>query len=211
MRALFVLLLVLFLAPFATAQRFNLDTGWIPSVEYTNTPADCAADSPVVTTCAPQGCTLTRVAPVLEYRYTVTVRNLTSEWHTTSGSWLTYWWLFNSAGQPAGNCLGAQGCGVPEFFALLAPNDGLPGGLDEATFVVTHTFTPADGVTTWDFASALFGANARNGTAHRLFVRPTHWWSITVDGAGLAPGGHWPIAFDLTTAEARMRAVVTHF
>lgn len=201
---------ILALALVAAQQRYSLDTGWIPSVPWTNTPEDYVADAPVITTCAPAGCVLTEVMPVLEYRYTVTVRNLTADWHTTSGSWLTYWWLFNAPGQPAGNTMAAQGCGVPEFFAFLAPNDGLPGGMDEATFTVTQTFTPAGGVTCWDLPAALFFPNARNGTAHRLWVRPTHWWSMSVDGVGLPTGSHWPIAVDVQQSEARMRAAVFH-
>lgn len=206
-------LVMLSLAGFAVGQRANLDTGWIPSVEYTNTPADYAADAFAITSCSDASCTSTFVAPRLQYRYRVTVRNTTADWHTTSGTWLTFFWLFNSPGQPAGNCLDAQGCGVPEFFALLAPNDGQPGGPDEATFEVTRTFTLADGVTSWTFPAAYFAPNVRvpgSAPAHRLWVRPTHWWNITADGQPMPTGAHWPVSFTIENAEARLTAVVSH-
>lgn len=201
------------LALSAFGQRANLDTGWVPSVDYTNTPADYAADTFAITSCSDAACTTTVVAPRLQYRYRVTVRNTTQEWHTTSGTWLTFFWLFNAPGQIAGNAMEAQGCGVPEFFAFLAPNDGLPGGPDEATFEVTRTFTLAEGVTTWQFPAAYFAPNARvpgSVPVHRLVVRPTHWWTMNCDGQPMPTGAHWPISVTVETAEARFSAVVTH-
>lgn len=207
------LLVLLSFAGIAAGQRANLDTGWVPSVEYTNTPADYSADVFAITSCSDASCTSTLVAPRLQYRYRVTVRNTTGDWHTTSGSWLTFFWLFNAPGEPAGNTMAAQGCGVPEFFALLAPNDGQPGGPDEATFEVTRTFTLADGVTSWVLPAAQFAANVRAPgalPAHRLWVRPTHWWNLTVDGQGVPAGAHWPVAVTVENAEARLTAQVTH-
>jgi len=205
---IFVALVALF-APGAVAQsRGNLDTGWIPSCERSDSPAEYAFDRPTLTACSDSSCTTTVVAPTLQYHYRVTLRNTTSEWHQTSGFWLTSFWLFNAPGQPLYNAMAAQGCGVPEFFALLAPNDGLPGGPDEITFDRVVTFTPADGLTVWQLAASLFLPNARAGTAHRLWLRATHWWSFLVDGQYPAPGQHWPVTFQLETAEARMLGVV---
>lgn len=207
-----IVLVLALLCPKSSAQsRFNLDTGWVPSVDYTNTSADFSADAFAITACSDSTCTVTTVAPVLQYHYRVTLRNTTDQWHTTSGSWLTYFWLFNAPGQPAGNCLEAQGCGVPEMFALLAPNDGLPGGPDEVTFDEVRTFSPTDGVTTWVLPASAFAPNVRvpgSLPAHRLVVRPTHWWNLTVDGQAMPSGSHWPVSVTVEVSEARMRAVV---
>lgn len=201
---------LLLLATNVHAQRVNLDTGWCPSVEYTNTDADCAADAPFLAPCAPPGCVETELRLQLSYRYRVTLRNLTEEWHTTSGTWLTFFQLHAAPGQPTYNALHMEGCGVPEMFALLAPNDGLPGGPDEATFDVTRTFTLADGIMPFELSSACFAANARGGTARRLWLRGTHWWSLNVDGQPIPEGAHWPVAVAVESAEARMRGNVDH-
>ncbi len=207
-----VLVVLALLAP-VHAQRANLSSGWTPSVEYTNTPSDCTADVAVLAPCAPPGCVDTELRLRLSYRYRVTVRNLTADPVTTSGTWLTFFSLFNAPDAPTYDALLTHGCGVPEFFAVLAPNDGVPGGPDEITFDVVRTFTVADGVAPYVLPATAFAPNARvpgGPPVHRLYFRATHWWNLTVNGQPLPNGSHWPIAFDLEASEARLDALVSH-
>lgn len=204
-----VAVLLLFVAP-ARAQRVNLDTGWCPSVDYTNTDADCAADAPFLVPAAPPACVETELRLALAYRYRVTVRNLTEAPHTVSGTWLSFFQLHAAPGQPTYNALHMEGCGVPDIFAVLAPNDGLPGGPDEATIEVLRTFTLADGILPFELSSTCFEGNARGGTARRLWMRPTHWWSMNVDGQAVPQGAHWPVGVTVESSEARMFGRVEH-
>lgn len=203
-------LAVLILCTVALAQRVNLDTGWQPSVEYTNTTADCAADAPFLAPAAPPACTETELRLQLAYRYRVTVRNLTESPHTVSGTWLSFFQLHAAPGQPTYNALHMEGCGVPDIFAVLAPNDGLPGGPDEATIEVTRTFTLADGILPFELSASCFAGDARGGSARRLWMRPTHWWSMNVDGQAVPQGAHWPVGVVVESSEARMRGHVEH-